>query len=151
MVVKCQQEYLTDNFIEEVTPLLEEHRDELCLYDDFVLNPNWDAYSKLEEMGMFVIYTARCEGELVGYAAYAIHQNMHYSDKKHAVQDVLYIKPGRRGAMMGMKLLKFADDELIELGVNLVSHHSKVRNDIGPLLMKIGYHLAEYIYERRLG
>ena len=50
-----------------------------------------------------------------------------------------------------MKLLKFADDELMELVVNLVSNHSKVRNDIGPILMKIGYRLAEYIYERRLG
>ena len=148
--MKYQQEFLTDTFIGEVTPLLELHRDELCLYDDFVLNPNWKAYQMLEEMGHFVIYTAREEGKLIGYAAYAIHQNLHYNNRKHAVQDVIFISKDRRGRLAGIGLIKFADKELTEQGVHLVSHHVKLHNDFGPLLMKLGYGLAEYIYERRL-
>ncbi len=126
------------------------HKEEIALYDDFDFNPDWAAYRFLATAGMLKVFTARQEGVLIGYAAYAIHQNLHYRDRKHAVQDVLYLDPDYRGKMMGVRLIKYADDVLMHDGVHLVSHHVKVKNDFGPLLERIGYHLVEKIYERRL-
>ncbi|MCK4714577.1 MAG: GNAT family N-acetyltransferase [Candidatus Aenigmarchaeota archaeon] len=148
--VSYSEELLTDAFIAEITPLLLAHKDELCLYDDFEFDPDWEGYKLLFGLGQLKVITAREDGKLIGYAAYAIHQNCHYRGRKHAIQDVLYIAPEYRGNMMGVRLIKYSDDILKHEGVHLVSHHVKVKNDFGPLLERIGYQLAEKIYERRL-
>lgn len=134
-----------------MTPLLMAHKDEICLYEDFVFNPDWETYKRMEELDALRVYTARNEGELVGYAGYTVSHNMHYKDSKHAVQDVLYLKPDRRGVMTGVSLIKFADQQLAEMGVVLVSHHVKVKNDFSPILERMGYEQAEKIYEKRIG
>ena len=150
MVVIYERAILTDTLIAEMTPLLMAHKDEICLYEDFVFNPDWDLYKYLESNNTLRIFTARENGVLIGYAGYSVEHNLHYSDVLHASQDVLYLKPDRRGAMVGVKLIKYADEQLAQMGVKLVSHHVKVNNDFGPLLERMGYNLAEKIYERRL-
>jgi len=149
-VVIYKEEIFDDNLINEMLPLLVKHKDEICLYEDFDLDPDWGAYKRLQELGMFKIFTARNEDKLIGYVAFAIHHNLHYRARKHAVQDVLYLDPTHRGRMMGVKLIKFADDVLRDNGVHLVSQHVKIKHDFSPLLEYIGYEQVEKIYERRL-
>lgn len=149
--ITYQTEILSVELIAEASELMNMHREELCLHDDFKLDPEWEAYFSASATGALVICTARGGGKLIGYAAYAIHQNLHYRNVKQAIQDVLFLHPSNRGKMAGYKLIQYADDHLTMLGVKLVTHHVKVKFDFGPLLERLGYEQSEKIYEKRLG
>jgi len=123
---------------------------EVCLHADFRLSPRWDIYLKLEDAGLFRVYTARKGHKLIGYAIYNVMPNMHYIDVLHATQDALYLHPDYRGGSSGIKLIKYADERLARMGVDLVSHHVKVKNDFSPILKRLGYSQSEKIYEKRL-
>ena len=148
--VRYQTEILSVSLIKEAHDLMAMQRDELCLHDDFELDPDWEAYFTLSATGQLVICTARKNEELIGYAAYALHQNMHYRKIKCAVQDVLFLHSSKRGTMAGYRLIQFADSYLASLGVQLVSHHVKVKFDFGPMLERLGYEQSEKIFEKRL-
>lgn len=150
MEIALQQEELSPELLVEASELMHMHKEELCLHEDFVLDPNYEAYFALAYSGALVVYTAREDGELVGYAAYAVHQNMHYRQVKHAIQDVLFLHPSKRGLMGGVKLINYADEKLADLGVTLVTHHVKMRHDFSPLLERAGYVQSEKLYEKRL-
>jgi len=148
--IDYKKEDLTDAFIEEITPLLMAHKDELCLYDDFDFEPDWGTYKVLATAGVLAIFTARVSGVLIGYSVYAVHPNLHYKSRLHAIQDVLYISPEYRGKLMGLKLIRYADSVMKYEGVHLVTHHVKASNDFGPMLVRIGYELGDKLYNRRL-
>lgn len=149
--MKLQQESIADLW-PEVMPLLREHFDEISANKDIPLNPKVDLYNQMEEAGAFVVFTAReDDGALLGYAAYFVSYNMHYQDSFQAVQDVLFLtKPARKG-MAGIRLIKYADEQLADLGCELVYHHVKVFHDFGLILERIGYNQVEKIYSKRLG
>ena len=150
MVVSFSEEVFDDDLISEMMPLLLEHKEEVCVYSDFVLDPNWDMYKKACEMKMMRTYTARDEGVLIGYVLFIVSFNPHYGAVLQAEQDALYISPDHRGRLLGLQLIKYADNELTEIGVNLVVHHVKVAKDFSPILERLGYSMTKKIYERRL-
>jgi hypothetical protein len=47
-------------------------------------------------------------------------------------------------------LIRYADMQLKEDGVQVVYHHSKVAHNIGPLLERMGYEAVDLIYAKRL-
>ena len=148
--VTYQTEILSVELIKESHAMMVLHKDELCLHEDFELDPDWELYFTLSAAGQLVICTARKGGELIGYAAYAIHQNPHYRKVKQAIQDVLFLHPSKRGHMAGYRLIQFADSHLKHLGVTLVSHHVKMKFDFSPMLERLGYKQSEKILEKRL-
>jgi len=68
-VITYQEERLHD-FLEELKPILNNHYDELSVTKSFNLNPDYDRYLKLEDLGSFFIMTCRLDGQLIGYIAY---------------------------------------------------------------------------------
>lgn len=142
------KEKLDQNLIDEITPILESHRQELSRYDDMVLNPNWDVYYKMQEVGQFYLYVCRDEdNKIVGYAAFFTMQNLHYKDFIYAHQDVFYVTQDKRGSRVAVKLLK-ATEELFEVA-DVIVHHAKFTNRFGEFLEKFGYHKAEATYHKR--
>lgn len=136
---------------EEVFPLLVEHYKEVSKYQDIRLDPDISAYTALEEAGALAVYTARKQdGTLLGYAAYIIRVNMHYQSSLQAMQDVIFLTKEARKGMAGYKLIKYADQRLQELGVQIVYHHVKNKLDFGPVLARLGYEPVEQIWARRL-
>jgi L-amino acid N-acyltransferase YncA len=149
-MISVQEETLTLSLANELMPLLELHRQEISAYKDMKLNVNVEKYIQMNNIGMYKIFVARSEGKLVGYLAYFIAPNMHYSDYVYATQDVIYVDKSSRGAMVGLKLLNEAEKELIKLGVNVATQHVKVKHDISPLMEKAGYDWVEKIFMKRL-
>lgn len=135
--------------LEESKPLLQKHWDEISHYKDIPLDPDYDQYLKLEELGITRMFSARTkEGMLVGYALFLIRPHIHYKTCIMAYQDIIFIDPSRRG--IGMFFIQFCDEELKKEGINVVSQHVKNKFNFGPMLEKIGYELMDLIYVRRL-
>ena len=135
-----------------VEQLLRQHWREVAHFTDIPLDPDWDAYQGVENVGRLRIFTVRIDDELVGYAAYFINRNPHYRSSLQAVQDVLFLAPEHRKFRIGYRLIMFADTHLAAEGVQAVYQHSKVKKelDMGPLLARQGYELIDTLWAKRL-
>lgn len=133
----------------EVQPLLELHWDEIAHYRDVALAPKREMYERMDATGILRCYTARVDGELVGYLAVIVMPALHY-DITQAIQDVLFVVPAFRRSRIGVGLLRFAERALRDEGVNVIVQHVKVAHDFGPLLSRMGYECVEKIFWKRL-
>lgn len=148
--VTFQREQLTNAFILEISPLLREHYKEIAHYQDIELDVDWDAYFGAQERGQFVFYTARTAetGELIGYNAFFVRANPHYRKSIVAANDVIFISKERRG--FGRSFIRWCDERLKSIGVQLVSHHIKFAHDWSAVLKRDGYEDMDKILVKRL-
>jgi GNAT superfamily N-acetyltransferase len=142
-------EKVTDQLVEDLLPLLRMHYEEIAHHKDIKLEPDFEKYKAMSDLGAIRVYTARDEqNNAAGYAVFFVNTNIHYSLSKQAVQDIIYIDPKRRG--FGLKFIDWCDRQLRDEGVQMVYHHVKAKHNFGPLLERIGYELIDHIYGRRL-
>ena len=148
MALEFKEEEVNEKLIEDFKPLIKLHYDEISFYkDEIKLNPNFDSYIRLYQKNILKVYTAREGGELIGYAIFFISPNMHYQDSLQANQDILYIRPDARG--FGTEFIRWCDEQLKELNVQLVLHHVKDAHNFGPKILEpLGYKLLDTVYGR---
>lgn len=126
--------------VPEVGDLLEMHYQELCVNKERVkLDPMWGEYAKLEQAGMFVVCTTRDDGKLIGYAAFFLTKHMHYEGLTVASNDVLFLHPGHRQGMTGVRLIKFSEAHMQSLGAHKITWHAKHNTPLAPILERMGY------------
>lgn len=141
--------------VEEVLPLLLRHWEEIALDRDTVpLMPNWNLYKAAEDAGSFVAVVAREAGEIIGYSSYWLLRHPHYDSLFLAEADIYYLAPEYRRGMAGVKLMRFAENHVIGLGVNKIITRAKVNRSgmpsLGPLLERMGYKVTEHYYTKRV-
>lgn len=149
--MRYQQEFLVTCEL-EAQSLIEMHWEDIALNKDRIkLNPDWERYHALEEAGAFKIFTARSDDKLVGYFAVLVDYNPHYKDHLFAVNDVIYLHPDYRKGLVGLKLIKFAEECLKEDGVSVLTINTKVHKPFDKLLSRLGFGLAERVYSKFIG
>lgn len=142
-MIEFRRELLCE-MVAEVDDLLQLHYEELTKNRDKVaLKPMWAEYAALEQMGRFVVYTARDDGRLVGYSAFFVQKHLHYADLKTAMNDVLFLHPGQRQGTTGIRLIKFCEAALKALGVHKLVWHAKLDTALIPILHRLNYKTEE--------
>ena len=137
---------------EDIKPLLEEHWRLVALNQGAIkLNPNWKEYAKLYTAGILKIFTARDDGELVGYFVLLVNKSIHYQDHFFATNDVVFVLPDSRAGATGYKLIKFAEDYCKASGVSLMMVNTKVHIPFDKLMIGMGFDLIERVYSKFLG
>jgi len=150
-MVKYQQEFLytVEN---DAKPLLKNHWKEIAVNKDKIkLNPDWDTYRSLEEQGKLKIFTAREDGNLVGYFVVIVAVNIHYKDHLFASNDIIYLAPDYRRGFTGIRLIKFAEKCLKEDGVSVLTINTKVHKPFDLVLERLNFNLIERVYSKYLG
>ena len=136
----------------ECSDLIREHWEEIAVNKDKIkLNPDWDFYHALEEQDKLRIFTARDEGNLVGYFVTILSYNPHYKDHLFAVNDVLFLSKEYRKGFAGVRLVKFAEKCLKEDGVSVLSINTKVHQPFDQMMDYLNYNLQERVYTKFLG
>jgi hypothetical protein len=149
-VIDFARETLFD-VVADIEPLLRQHYEELTLHKDRItLDPMWGEYKALEDLGRFALFTAREDGELVGYAAFFLVCHLHYAGTKMAINDVLFLRADKRRGTTGIKLLKFCEQALRELGTDKLTYHVKHSLDWSAILHRMGYADEEKIVGKML-
>ena len=147
--MKFAEEPITVELLEEVKPLLEKHWEEIAHYKDIPLDPDYELYLKMQSMGMIRAYSMRDgDAKLVGYAVYVVRPNLHYKKCLTATEDIIFVDPEKRG--YGMFLIKWCDEQLKLLGVQIVTHHIKFAMDWSKALMRQGYEKTDMQLCKRL-
>jgi hypothetical protein len=151
MPVTYKQEIL-HTVQEEIKPLLEKHWQEIALNQEKIkLNPDWEAYATLEDIGALRIFTAREGDILAGYFVTVVHRSLHYKDHLFANNDVIYLLPEHRVGMTGPNLIRFAEKCLKEDGVSLLAVNTKCHKPFDRLLEWLGYNKIESVYSKYIG
>jgi GNAT superfamily N-acetyltransferase len=136
---------------DEAQPLAREHWREIASFLDIPLAPNRAFYERVEAAGQLCLLSARADQRLVGYALFIVVPPPHYANSLQAQQDVFYVEPSARGALIGLRLIAAADEILTARGVQVVYHHVKLKHPtLGRLLERKGYHATETFYAKRL-
>jgi GNAT superfamily N-acetyltransferase len=127
------------------------HWEQIALNKDFMaLNPNIEQLEAAEKAGSLKIFTARKDGELVGYFAVLVHRALHYQDHVFAVNDVLFLHPDHRKGMAGAKLIRFGEECLKQDGVSMLFVNVKIHKPFDILLKRLGFNHVENVYSKRL-
>lgn len=141
-----------DDCFEEVLPLLQDHYEEVAMYQDNIeLNPDYSKYKELCDNGALHIVTARDEGELVGYFISIIVDHIHYKDHKYALNDIVFLKQHYRNQRSGVGLFQYAENALKDLGVSVITIHMKTKLPFDALCKGLGYDYAERNYSKYIG
>ena len=139
------------HIIEEVQDLINSHWEEIARNKELIkLNPDWDKYGRLQEQGNFLCFTARDDNKLIGYAWFFVDNHLHYKDNLFAQNDIFFISKDHRGKMTGIRLLKYCEDFLRDIGVDILHMRVKLINNFGEILERIDYTKVENVYERVL-
>jgi len=150
MSITYQQEFL-DAVEKNIKPLLQDHWEEIAVNKSVIkMNPDWEAYHNLEDNGALKIFTARSDGELIGYFVVLIRSHIHYKDHVFAANDVLFLKQEYRKGLTGAKLMKFAEKCLKEDGVSVLVVNTKRHKPFDGLLEWLGYSHVENVYSKYL-
>lgn len=133
----------------ELIDLIHLHFSETPLYEDIPLLPNWPLLFNLEESGHIKFFTIREDNKLIGYSLITLFNSLLYRTSFQANYDSIFIHPDHRG-FVGLKFIKWCDEELKKLNVQVIFHHTKFKKDYGVLLKRLGYDNMNIEYCKRL-
>lgn len=105
----------------------------------------------LEKLGNLGIYTARKNGKLVGYFVVVAERNIHYKDHIFAANDLIYLDPDHRKGFLGLKLIKYVEQDLKNMGVSVLTINTKVHRPFDVVMKRLGFSLTERTYSKYLG
>jgi GNAT superfamily N-acetyltransferase len=114
------------------------------------LDMNWPLYEAMQETGALLLVTATHVDEIVGFGTYFIFYHPHHKTVACAQSDILAVKLRKRGKAIGKNIVMYAENELRELGVQIVTHQFRTCYDVEPLFPKLGYKLEEHSYRKVL-
>ena len=150
-MIVYQQEFLS-TARPDAQELLKDHWEEIALNKEKIaLNPDWEAYEKLEDDGKLKVFTARDNNKLIGYFVVIVGVNPHYKDHLFAINDIIYLDKDYRKGFTGIKIIKFAEKCLKEDGVSVLSINTKVHKPFDRVMVYLGFRPIERIYSKYIG
>lgn len=140
------------NFLDEMEPLNVEHYREIAMYQDYIqLDPDYDQYLKLDEMGFLSSFTVRCGGELVGYSIFFVKNHIHYASDTYAINDLIFIKPEHRGSGVAKDLMDYSENFLRAMGCSVMTMHMKNYKPFRTLMRECEFDECETLYTKYIG
>jgi len=118
--------------------------------DEIKLNPSYAIYRSIEDLGKLYILTVRSDGTLVGYFVAFINKNAHYMDEEWAHNDIMFLHPEYRKALIGYTMIRKAEEDLKKMGATVITIHVKINHPLDALMEKLEYTPNEIHYVRKL-
>lgn len=136
----------------EVQDLLRAHYLELAKNQDKVhLDPDWDRYIAMERADALLLYTAREDGELIGYSCFFSSPHPHYKALRLVNNDVLFLRADKRVGRTGMRFIDFCEQAVRAEYPHeqfALTWHAKEGTDLGAILPRKGYGVQDVILSK---
>lgn len=131
-------EYI-EQALDEIKPVHAAHWQETEGYrHGIALNPDYDYMINAERTSRFILFTVRHEGKLVGNCMMYLSRSTH-TQKWVAEEDTIFILPEYRQGRLGVRLIRYVEDVLRNMGVTEIRVTVKTVNRVGELLQHLGY------------
>jgi hypothetical protein len=135
----------------EIQVLIEQHYEEVAQFKAVQkLDPDWDAYERLEKTGKLWVMTARVDGNLVGYIVMIVGMHLHYKSLITATEDISFLLPAYRKGLTGYKLFSKTAKAMAALGVQMCVFRTKALKDHSKLFERLGFEPHDVVYAKIL-
>lgn len=135
-VIRCER---FEQVLPELEPLHAQHWLETERHrHGLELRPNLGAIVAAERAGRLVQFTVRRDGALVGHLRMYLGVSLHTSTR-FAEEDTVFIRSDWRGGFLAVRLLRYAERVLRQLGVREIRADSKLINNADVLMRRMGY------------
>ena len=136
------------DILEEIKILHKEQWDETENYRYALnFNPNYKRLIEFNEIGYYLIFTARSNGKLVGQLSMYVTESMH-TQTSLAQEDTLFLTKSARGGRSAYRLVQFAENHLKNLGVKEIYCTVKSGANSRRLIEALGYtHVADGMHK----
>jgi hypothetical protein len=127
-----------------------QHWRELAFPDP--LQMDWDAYLAMTAAGVLHVTTCRAGTVLVGYIFNQVSPHLHHMQVLHAYIDMFWLDPVARDGWTIMKIFRFNDAYLKDLGVKQVRAGVRANymgGRVGLIFKRLGYVPDEFVYGKR--
>lgn len=140
--------------VPELKKLWPLHWREIALDQDFIpLDPDWDAYYGLHEVGILHILAARYNGHLAGYVFNVVGTHNHYVSTRFAHTEMFWLHPRFRKGWQPVRMLLENLRGLKEQGAVIATINFKLTykdGRVGKLLQRIGYQPTDIMMRKVL-
>lgn len=144
-----------ENFEEclpELAPMFKAHCKEVHAFvDKAPLNPMYEKYIALNELGIIRLHTWRDDGVIIGYAVSFVTENLHYQDHVYAVNDVIYLDKDYRDSGLFTKMLSQLEAVYCEMGCSVMTFHIKTAHPANSIVKYEGMNHIENLYGKWIG
>lgn len=102
------------------------------------MDPDYGAMVEQDRVGKLLQVTCRLEGNLVGQCRMYIVRSLH-TQTLYGSEDTLFLKKAHRGGYVAVQMMRHAEKALLALGIREIRANSKLSNNAGALMRRIGY------------
>lgn len=100
---------------------------------------NWRRLREMQHRAELVIFTARDgAGQMVGSVWLYVGANID-TTRLSVTDDLLYVEPAHRGALVGLHLVQYAERCVFALGVREATFHFRLENGADRMARFLGY------------
>ena len=79
-----------------------------------------------------------------------LNKNAHYIDEEWAHNDVMFLHPDYRKALIGYTMIREAERGLKDMGATVITIHVKINHPLDALMKRLEYTPNEIHYVRKL-
>lgn len=127
--------------------LFELHYEEIAQFKDVQqLDPDWEAYDRMEQSGKLWVMTAREGTTLIGYMVMFLSADLHYRKLMRATEDIHFILPEYRKGLLGYRMLVRMKQAMQDKGAHTITLRTKANSDHGLLFERLGGVLHDKVY-----
>src|SRR5271170_4943571 len=157
-MISIEKETFNTELAAEVLPLARkcwkestDFKGESCAYfgdRDFLIEPDTEAYLKLQNEGSLVLVTLRDDKELKGYVIGFLYNALHHKKILCGIGDSIYIEPDYRTHTWAVA--KRFETEIAALGAKILGWPVHLDGPVYDILKAKGYVGDDIVMERRL-
>ncbi len=116
------------------------------------VKPDWARKQRLEDEGVYRLWTARVDRTLAGYLSFQIFPHPDYMGVPFAFDAGHYVSPAFRDkpARIGFRMWRTVEPALRKLGVQFVMSHDNISRPLMPFFIGLGYAPLGGLYLRQL-
>jgi len=111
--------------------------------------PSFDRYNSYDKAGWLLTFTARDQGQLVGYSLMYLVPSMH-TQTMIATEDTIFLLSAYRRGRNGLRFHQFIESELQTRGAREIVVTAKPGSAACRLLEHIGFEVINHQYSKHL-
>ena len=145
--------YKVDDWMENLPKfkaMTQAHYDEIEILKEFPLDIDYETYESIYNSKRLVFISAKDGEELVGYIVFFVMPHIHSKNCLTAHEDLYFLKPEYRKGYNGIKMFKFAQEYLKDIGVDLVLYATKFEFDNSSLFRYLGCKPIDKVFTKLL-
>lgn len=157
-MISIAKEHFTASVFAEMLPLIRKCWDECtkiksktCAYHgdrDFMIEPYYEQYQKLQDEGCYVLITLRDAGVMRGYIEGFTYSSLHHKKVLCGMCDSIYIEPKYRWYIRSL-ITKF-ENEMRTLKAEIIGWPTTRKGKLYRLLRARGFTADDVVMEKRL-